>query len=489
ERERMKTMKIHEKTTYSTKIKAKPKELRKALQKEEEEARKQTTNEVKHKSIWVNLSSKAIKRDYPLVKETSRDYINNEREIFFLKYDMAVKQDEIQSLEDIIKEEERKLEMAENELEKEATMFDDFLKEDHKNTAQVLKIAEKETTAKTEKVTEIREITSQIEKLQSDITGLKNILQENKMYRDFLYQVSPKEWQEKHRKKTTNEKALRTASKADEKSASPPTTAEQGECQGRASHSPLGQPCALTVRLCVSRPGSPLSYHFSKGLTHKMLFFRSSLEDAENETSSDEDEDPELYFTDPQQLLSIFTEMEEENLSFIKDSQEAEERLAKVQHTFTTTHEKMPGCKAAEVPWFRDALFQTTPVLFWPREEQLAELKQQVATLKSCVTEEEERLADPKEKIQLFSSEEHKAMDEEHAETKASGDKMLTSLKEKVLEVYLHCTGENEANLQTIQMLMVIEKKLNDLLDTLERIPPAKIEKVAKAKRKERKTK
>jgi len=63
---------------------------------------------------------------------------------------------------------------------------------------------------------------------------------------------------------------------------------------------------------------------------------------------------------------------------------------------------------------------------------------------------------------------------------------MLTSLNKKVLEVYCHCTGENEANLQTVQMLMVIEKQLNDLLDNLERIPPAKLEQAEKAKEKER---
>lgn len=52
-------------------------------------------------------------------------------------------------------------------------------------------------------------------------------------------------------------------------------------------------------------------------------------------------QEPELYFTDPQQLLSIFTEMEEENLSFIQNSQEIEESLDKVQHTCITTHESM----------------------------------------------------------------------------------------------------------------------------------------------------
>lgn len=55
----MKTMKIHEKITYSAKIKAKQKGLRKALQKEEEEAgRKQATNEERLKTLQESLSWK-----------------------------------------------------------------------------------------------------------------------------------------------------------------------------------------------------------------------------------------------------------------------------------------------------------------------------------------------------------------------------------------------------------------------------------------------
>lgn len=62
---------------------------------------------------------------------------------------------------------------------------------------------------------------------------------------------------------------------------------------------------------------------------------------------------------------------------------------------------------------------------------------------------------------------------------------MLTSLHKKVLEVYVHCTGDSETNLPTVDMLKVIEKQLNDLLDSVERIPPAKIEKAVKVIRKQ----
>ncbi|XP_009888164.1 PREDICTED: coiled-coil domain-containing protein 37 [Charadrius vociferus] len=448
ERERMKTMKIHEKMTYSTKIKAKQKGFRKALQKEEEEeARKQATNEERLKTLQESLSWKlATSKDYPLEKETFRDYINDRRETFLLEYAMAVKRDEIQRMENIAKNEERKLEKAEYYLEKDAAVLAEFLKESHKTSVQALKIAEKETTAKTKKITEIQAITSQIENVQSDISRFKNTLQKYKMYRDFLYQLSPKEWQEEHGKKHPKEKDLKTASKATEETASPPTTAEQGDT--RHIDVPSSLLSSKSLEFSLLHEIRPHLKNFLKPLSTRKL---NSLEDAESETCSDEEEKPELYFTDPQQLLSIFMEMEEENLSFIQNSQETEESLDKVQHTFITTHEST--------------------------EKKLAELKQQVVALKSSIAKEEERLADLKFKVHLFSSGEYDADDQE---------KTLTSLNKKVLEVYCHCTGENEANLQTVQMLTVIEKQFNDLLDNLERIPPAKIEQAEKAKKTER---
>ncbi|XP_075288688.1 cilia- and flagella-associated protein 100 isoform X2 [Opisthocomus hoazin] len=461
ERERMKTMKIHEKITYSTKIKAKQKEVRKALQKEEkEDNRKQATNKERLKTLQESLLWKtAIAKDYPLVKETFRDYINYRREIFILEYAMAVKRDEIQRMENIIKDEERKLEKAEYYLEKDAATFDEFLKQSHKNYVQALKIAEKETAAKTKKTKEMQAITSQIEHLQSDISRFQQTLQEYRMYRDFLYKLSPKEWQEEHGKKHKKEEDLKTASKANEDSASPPIAAEQGQDLTARTNtaSPystgyIDVPSSLvplkSLEFSSLHEIRPQLKNFLKPLATRKL---SSLEDAERETCSDEDEEPKLYFTDPQQLLSVFKEMEEENLSFTQNSQEIKESLDKVQHTFITTHESM--------------------------EKKLAELKQQVVTLKSSIAKEEERAADLTLKVHLFSSREYKADDE---------DTMLTSLNKKVLEVYCHCTGENEANLQTVQMLMVIEKQLNDLLDNLERIPPAKLEQAEKAKEKER---
>ncbi|XP_054028701.1 cilia- and flagella-associated protein 100 [Dryobates pubescens] len=395
ERERMKTMKVHEKMTYSTKAKAIQTGLKKALQKEEEEeARKQATDDERRKIAPKSLSGKLhIKNDYPLERTTFCDYINNQREIFYLEYSMAVMREKMQKMDSIVEQEERKLKKAQRTREKDAAMFHESQKEKLNQCCQAIERTRKETAAQAEKTREILEINSQIEDIKSDILRMKRTLREHKLCRDFLYELSPKEWQEKH--------------------------------------------------VIKGKTGKYLEAFLSTGDL-------SSLEDLESEASSDGDEPAELYFTDPQQVLSVLTEMEEKILSFIQNSQGTNTAVEKLITECVSNHQG--------------------------RQKQLAELKQQVDTFKSSIAKLEEKKADLMIKAHLFSPGEHKA-DEQ--------DKMLESLEKKVREVYQHCTGESGANLQIEQMLMVIEKQVYDLQERLESIPPEKLKPLLEAKRKE----
>ena len=52
-------------------------------------------------------------------------------------------------------------------------------------------------------------------------------------------------------------------------------------------------------------------------------------------------QDLELFFTNPQQLLDIFAELEEQNLSLIQNSQETEENLEEMKQNIKQTKIKM----------------------------------------------------------------------------------------------------------------------------------------------------
>ncbi|XP_042305518.1 cilia- and flagella-associated protein 100 isoform X2 [Sceloporus undulatus] len=468
ERERRKTLKVHEKMTCSTLQNTKHSGFKKEIQMEEEAEDKELAAEAERlKALRESISWKIA-----ITKGSQENFPENSH--ITEQYAVTVKKDEIQKLENLAIEEEAKLEKAEEELERDAAMFDEFLKENDKNSAQALKIAEKETKAKLEKIIEIRELTAQMMNLQSEIARFEDTLQEYVVFKDFLYQLSPKDWREDYEKRQIKEKekvVKITPGLMDDKPALIPSKIQDHREKSRrramsitkrssfdlsrtdlsSSRTP-SQFMARRDSVKQSRRSSRLTAQSSQSRKQSMQVpttdekFTPDLSD-----DDDDDEEPELYFTHPQQLLNLFTELEEQNLSLIQNSQETEETLDELRHTLTNTRNKM--------------------------DNEIEQLKQLTVTLQTNIIKEEETAAELELKARVFSFGEYKAEVQ---------DKMLVSLHRKVLEVYRRCIGENEANLGTVQMLTVIEHQLDDLLECLERVPAAKIEQAEKAKEKER---
>ncbi|XP_008103512.1 cilia- and flagella-associated protein 100 [Anolis carolinensis] len=470
EREKRKTQKVHEKMTCSTLQNAKQSGFKKEIQLQEEAEDKELAAEAERlKALRESISWKiAITKEQVVERETMHDYINQKRQMFLLQYAVTVKKDEIQKLENLAIKEEANLEKAEEELERDAAMFDEFLKENDRNSAQALKIAERETKAKLEKIIEIRELTAQMMNIQSEIARFEDTLQEYVVFKDFLYQLSPKEWREDYERRRMRDKGGKTVlgTTEDKSTLAPPKVQEKGRRRGMsiAKHSSFDQSASdisssRTASQILGRKDSmKISRRSSRGTVRSSQSRKLSVLNPPSEekliqelNEEEEDEEPELYFTDPHQLLHLFTELEEQNLSLIQNSQETEETMDELRHTLTNTRTKM--------------------------DNEIEQLKQLTVTLQTNIIKEEETAADLELKSRVFSFGEYKAEVQ---------DKMLASLNKKVLEVYRRCIGANEANLGTLQMLTVIEHQLDDLLECLERVPAAKIEQAEKAKEKER---
>ncbi|GCB83702.1 hypothetical protein scyTo_0024310 [Scyliorhinus torazame] len=88
-------------------------------------------------------------------------------------------------------------------------------------------------------------------------------------------------------------------------------------------------------------------------------------------------QDQDLYFTDPKQLLDIYTELEEQNLSLILNSQETEEAVEEIKQAMATAQHKM-NCETDF-------------------------LKQQLNMLNEAVAKEESRAAELELKAKMFS--------------------------------------------------------------------------------------
>lgn len=71
-------------------------------------------------------------------------------------------------------------------------------------------------------------------------------------------------------------------------------------------------------------------------------------------------QDLELFFSHPQELLDIFADLEEQNLSLIQNSQETEEALEEMKQTIKQTKVKM----WVERPMQSDAACWDTGIFF-----------------------------------------------------------------------------------------------------------------------------
>ncbi|KAK2501097.1 hypothetical protein MC885_020089 [Smutsia gigantea] len=171
-----------------------------------------------------------------------------------------------------------------------------------------------------------------------------------------------------------------------------------------------------------------------------------------NEDTDSDGEELELYFTEPQQLLDVFTKLEEQNLSLIQNMQEIEEALEELNFSLKNTQSRM--------------------------DKEANQLKQWITMLMLSIAKEEETAAELELKARVFHFGKYKGAHE---------DKLLESLNRKVLDVYHHCIGtQQESSLDTVQMLTAIEHQLDELLENLEHIPQSKIEQAERAKEKER---
>lgn len=152
---------------------------------------------------------------------------------------------------------------------------------------------------------------------RSEISRNNDALNELRMYRKFLDSLAPQEWRDQRasaremRRKSSN---ASTSSAADKRRLS-------SKFQDGAADS------AGAVR------GG------GRGKNGRSADEKKAEEEVWS--SSDEEEEIELYFTDPQQLIAIFTELEEQNLSLIQNSQETEETLEDIKQQRKATEQRM----------------------------------------------------------------------------------------------------------------------------------------------------
>ncbi|KAI4873365.1 hypothetical protein NFI96_004571 [Prochilodus magdalenae] len=358
----------------------------------------------------------------------------------FLEYSLAVKRETIQELKEIADQKDKELTLAEEAVKKNASTFNKFLKDCNIRLMETMKAAEEEVKAKQKTTAEMKEIQRQIMAVKSDISRNEEDLEEYNMYRDFLLKLSPPEWQEKQRiRKETAEKIKAPPKEWDLSTVSSPQPAQAVQPANR-------QNTESSYLLTTTKSQTPPQQNIptEEGAEPK------TLPDSEGEDLEDF-EDPQVYFTDHQQVLDIFESMAANNVKAIEKLAEEEETVEGLQSTGDLRFKKM--------------------------EQEAAQLGRQIVILRETLRREIAKSADLKVKAKLFSFGEYKAEDQ---------DLMLEKLRKKVSEVYRNCLGLGDGGQSAVQMLSTIEWRLYELLEQIEAVPRDVVLLVERAQAKER---
>ncbi|XP_040904446.1 cilia- and flagella-associated protein 100 [Toxotes jaculatrix] len=435
---------IDEKATHAAQMMAKlKKDLEGELEEEEEEEEEEEKE--KMKNLKQIRSKTTIPKQTPgrrelkvammkrenFTKESKHDLISMERQKAVLELSLMTKRSEILRMDKAIAKDERKIKQLEKIIERDNLSFEEFLRENEKKSVEARALFEQEAKSKQKKNAEIKKLNGEIGTIKSEIAMSEEILIDYKRYKELLFKLSPPEWQEAQKAKALKVKV-------------PPDTDTQDKQEREGSTSGNG------LEEKVSSPGRELSSIRETRLSsaHSDTLITNSKLDSD---SSEYEDEPELYFSDPQQLLDLLTELTEQNLSLIQNSTRVEETMEELRQSLETTRKTI--------------------------EKEEEQLTLQINDMKQRIDKEKTRGNKLKLRVQL-----HVSLDAEDQ------DAMLDALGDKVAEVYHSCMDDRITNLSTLEKLASIENRMSLLLQDLESIPEESLEMMKRIKDSERRS-
>uniref|UniRef100_A0A8C2MRK7 Coiled-coil domain containing 38 n=1 Tax=Cricetulus griseus TaxID=10029 RepID=A0A8C2MRK7_CRIGR len=362
-------------------------------------------------------------------KRTVHEFINDERDRFLLEYAVSTKKSTIQKFEKLIALKESQLRKAEKKLQDDALAFEEFLRENDQRSVDALKMAAQETLNKLQMTTELKKASMEVQAVKSEIAKTEFLLKEYMKYGFFLLKLSPKHWQAQQSQKRA------------QASRSNPILPRLLDKFSLSSSRKENSAESDSVSFSEDKKTSPAS-------EDSLEFF---LEDEQLEF----DLMPEIYFKEPEELLQVLTELEEQNLTLVQYSQDVDENLDDVNKREKFIQDKI--------------------------NNNIDFLMEHKKILKNNCEREEEKAAELELRSRLFSFGEFNSDAQE---------KLIDSLSKKINQVYRVCIGDAEVgSLNAVQKLVKVESRLVELSDLIESIPKENVEAIERIKQKERRQK
>ncbi|KAM5251220.1 coiled-coil domain-containing protein 38 [Hipposideros larvatus] len=480
-------------------------------------------------------------------KKTVQEFINDQRNRFLLEYALSTKRNTISKFDKYIATKERQLLKAETKLQEDAIAFEEFLRENDQRSADALKIAAQETINKLQMTAELKKASMEAQAVKSEISKTEFLLREYMKYGFFLLKLSPKHWQIQQALKkakvskskenvnvTLSKELTKLNTKKKESSGEGTRGASFLEDHPLGRGSP-GKPSKKPSVILEPKKSSLSKYStflisslgncdcLLANISFSLSSIRSESTSSEDslEFFLDEDMDcdlkPELYFKEPEELLQIFTELEEQNLTLVQYSQDIDENLEDVNKREKLIQDKInssieflleqkemlkANCereeeKAAELE-LRSRLFSFGQFnsdaqnqamgqnATWRTIRFAQQFIEALLTASVRYTEEadESFLQVPQDVTYKLQHLYHQL------KRRSSKEKLIDSLSKKINQVYKVCIGDGDVgSLDPVQKLVKVESRLVELSDLIETVPKENVEAIERIKQKERRQK
>jgi len=455
--ERRKNLKAHEKTTYISRMNATNTQIVKDI-KAMVEREFAAENAEKPPKNW----DLGVAKDRIVEKEGMEDYIRKKREMFFTRFLKNAKEKEMGRLQQLAKSQQAQINLEEKQIEDKAKAFDVFLKEMDKTSIGVIREAEDQTNLKMELQLEVKGLNAQIMAVLSEIQKHEDTLKEYQLYKRFLDSLAPREWKEA-RRASLHLKKKKKKSKREPEGERRNSGVSQEESRGGDPSINSTDDKSDNMVIDVDDGGIDSDSDDYEDAEEDDGDVEGQSGDESAEETGGEETGPEIYFTDPMQLLDILGDLEEQNLSLIQNSQETEETLDNIKTNIRVHKDKM--------------------------KEETETLKRQIDILEIAIQKEQERARELERKYAVLigggggggggGDDAEGFVSEEEREQR--------HLERRVREIYQLCIGDEESNISTLQMLTNVEVCMEDLLCFMERTPKEKLEAAEKVKEMERK--
>ncbi|XP_027630156.1 coiled-coil domain-containing protein 38 isoform X2 [Tupaia chinensis] len=448
---------------------------------------------------------------------TVYEFISDQRERFLLEYALSTKRNTIKKYEKHIVMKERQLSKAEKKLQEDAMAFEEFLRENDQRSVDALKIAAQETLNKLQTTAELKKASMEVQAVKSEIAKTEFLLKQYMKYGFFLLKLSPKHWQ--------IQQALKRAQLTKKHFFLPKIVT------GLVLHSQNKEDNLENFRKPLQSEDTALERD-SHAKPHRTIsvFQEDRQSSSSNQPDSDNSEDssdflydedihldmrPELYFKEPEELLQVLTELEEQNLTLVQYSQDVDENLEDVNKREKVIQDKInsnieflleqkemlkANCmreeeKAAELE-LRSRLFSfgefnsdaqkrafgqssTWKAIYFAEQFLEALLSTNTGY---AVEKEDGSLPVVSKQVTYQLMNLHQQIKRRSCE-----EKLIDSLSKKINQVYRVCIGDAEVgSLNAVQKLVKVESRLVELSDLIESIPKETVEVIERIKQKER---